>query len=169
MEGWRPESLYWGFPGMMLQSLRGMGQTPADMAAVQQTTVAPTGQHLSTPMGSADCQLCLAHPWAAIFSPSCWAETDLFGGGCTLPSIPQAYLQGAAQAPPPTQDQINAQTPDETVNQILADSQAAAVAAATAAAANEAAANDAATNAGNTTNWVLIAAAGVAVLFLMNR
>lgn len=113
---------------MMFQTMRGMGQTPADVTSV--TAPAPASP-LASPMGSADCQWCVANPWAAILSPSCWAAN--FNGSCTAQSIPQAYVINSAPAAPPSQSVIDSQTPDQTINQILQQTQANAVAAASAA------------------------------------
>jgi hypothetical protein len=154
----------------------GLGQTPADLINTQS---APAGTSpLSVPMGSAVCQSCYQNGgWPGVLDPSCWIT--IYEGGCQQISMPQAFLQGAASAPPPTQAQINSQTPEETADQIAAAAQAAAVQAATLAAANEAATSTATPTSfssladdlglpppdANTPNWLLIGGIAIAVLF----
>lgn len=125
------------------------------------SNVVPTQSILSTPQGSVTVQWCNANPLQALGTSDCW--TNYFGGMST-PSIPQAYLQGAATAAPPSQAQINAQTPDQTTTQILQAAQQAAVDAATAAAGEDDTANNPPPQPpGGIAGWVWLVLAGVAV------
>lgn len=122
---------------------------------------------LGDPMGSADCQWCQQNAGIAMFFPSCWATKSMFGGSCQEPSIAQAYVQGSTPVVPPDQATIDAQTPDETINQILLQSQVNAVAAAQAQAVREAAALPATTFFGLSIMDWLIGGAIVAGLFIV--
>lgn len=81
--------------------------------------------------GSADCQWCRANPFLSIITPACWPLNDTV---CNFQSIPQAYTANGVPAMPPDQATIDAQTADQTINQILTQSQLNAIAAAQAAA-----------------------------------
>jgi hypothetical protein len=86
------------------------------------------------------CQWCQENRWlingvlpgAAAFQPKCYNLNDQICAPMVV-----AYLAGAAPAAPPSQSVIDSQSPDATINDILARSQAAGVAAAVAAAANQ--------------------------------
>ena len=75
------------------------------------------------------CEWCATSPILSGLNPKCW---DLNEQICS-PIVVQ-YLKNATPAPPPSQTTIDSQTPDQTINQILQQTQANAVAAATAAA-----------------------------------
>lgn len=69
---------------------------------------------------SLDCQWCVENPVLSVFSPSCWALNDTV---CVSTSVPKAYVKGAVPGMPPSQDVIDSQTPDKTINDILSQSQ----------------------------------------------
>ena len=120
---------------MMFSALSGLGQIQEAIAAYG----SPINSTLATPMGSADCQWCVANPGLAILSPSCWAAN--FNGSCSQVGVAQAYAQGAA-APVVSAEGLYAgaaqdpnQLPaDATISTQIAATQAAAIAAANAAA-----------------------------------
>lgn len=84
--------------------------------------------------GSLDCQWCRANPFWSVVTPACWGLNDQI---CNFQSIPQAYVAGGVPVVPPDQATINAQTADDTVNQILTQSQLNAIQAATQAASTD--------------------------------
>lgn len=108
----------------------------AGAAALANNPILPAvGPAIPTSDPNADlswCQWCSESPFLALLHPECYSLNESI---CS--PIVTAYLAGAAPAAPPSQATINAQTPDATINDILARSQAAGVAAAVAAAANQ--------------------------------
>lgn len=119
--------------------LHGMGQTPADFAA----NPAPPPSPLQTPQGTVDYQYCNYVPFsAAILDPTCWQVA--FSSQGSVQSLPQAAIIGQTNAiasGTPPQTQIDQQSPQETINQIVAAANQGYTAAATAAASQDTGAN----------------------------
>src|ERR1700722_19821656 len=118
----------------MFHAIKGLGQAVSAGTAESLVTGSTVLTDAQTNAANAQCQWCLDNQFLAWFTPACW------GSVCqsSVPSnLTQAYTQGAASTMPPSQAQIDSQTPDQTINQILADSQTAAVNAATVAAGQE--------------------------------
>ena len=101
--------------------LTGLGDT---------ATVQPT---VCVPFASWSDPFCLAALIDGEYAPGYTAAVN--------PSITQAYVAGSVPVVPPSQAVIDAQSAQDTADQIIAQSQANAIAAATAAAAAQAAAN----------------------------
>lgn len=131
---------------MMFQSLGQLGddnsykaQQLADPSLINATlTTQGTDASKYDPSKAADCQWCAANPWMAFFAPSCAVLSDEICTPVTAAqgSIAQGYIGGSTPATPPPQFVIDSQTPTETVDQILQQTQINAVAGAVAAANN---------------------------------
>lgn len=116
----------------------GLGNIGDDNSANAQALATPSSIQLVKPKTSdpqADlswCEWCATNPFLATFNSECWHLNEAI---CS--PIVVAYLKNAAPAAPPPQSVIDSQSPDDTINQILQQSQANAVAAATQAAADQ--------------------------------
>jgi hypothetical protein len=78
------------------------------------------------------CSWCANNKYIAWANPACW---DLNEQICS--PISQAWASSAVPGAPPPQEQINAQTPQETIDQIVASASQAGIEAATQAAAEQ--------------------------------
>ncbi len=121
---------------MMYQSMRGIGDATSASAIALAN---PPSMSLmpSPPTTNANanldwCEWCATSPYLSAFNPNCYNLNEQI---CS--PIVVAYLKAGAPAAPPSQDVINSQTPDQTINDIVTQSHVNAVAAAVEAAATQ--------------------------------